>query len=61
MQFWMSEQINMNWEVKDNIKRGQKGLFPVSSMVSTLAHSSEMEFAYILLHVAVFCCATRNN
>lgn len=61
MQFWMSEQINMNWEVKDNIKRGQKGLFPVSSMVSTLAHSSEMKFAYILLQVAGFYSATRNN
>lgn len=47
----MSEQISMNLEVKDNIKRGQKGLFPVFSMVSTLARSSEiqMKFAYSLL------------
>nr|XP_021141872.1 PAB-dependent poly(A)-specific ribonuclease subunit PAN3 isoform X6 [Columba livia] len=32
MQFGMSEQINMNSKVKENVERGQKGLYPVFSM-----------------------------
>lgn len=42
MQFGMSEQINMNSKVKENVERGQKGLYPVFSMVSTLADFSEI-------------------
>jgi len=39
----MSEQISMNLEAKENMKGEQKGLYPVFSMVSTLAHSSEIK------------------